>query len=104
MSYEFSIKRNDTSPAIKRDLIADGLETIAGASVRFYMGEIVAAPATILSVAPPIVAYEWEPSDTAKAGRFKAEFEVVYADGAKETFPNDRYITVIVTPDLGEPE
>lgn len=44
---------------------------------------------------------QYMPADTDTAGRFEAEFEVTYADGAVETFPNDGFIVVQIGPDIG---
>ena len=105
MSDTFAIKRNDTSPAIVRFLEdeAGAAINLDSASVRFYMGSSLAGAATVLDAATGQVAYEWLVGDTAIAGTHRAEFEVVYSDGSKETFPNTGYITVNITPDLGEP-
>lgn len=105
MNEQFRIKRNDTSPAIKRKLLdSDGnVINLTGASVRFYMSDKVAADATILNAIEGIVSYDWQDGDTDTSGVHNAEFEVVYADGTKETFPNDSNIIVVIASDLGEP-
>lgn len=100
----FIIKRNDTSPAVVYALSTDaGIVNLTGATVRFYMGSVVAADAAVLDALGGIVSYEWLPSDTATVGFYNAEFEVIYSDGTKETFPNEGYIAVRIDPDLGEP-
>ena len=100
----FFIKRNDTSPAVEYELSTDdGPVNLTGATVRFYMGSIVDANATVLSATDGIVSYPWAIGDTASYGFFNAEFEVTYSDGTKETFPNNGYISVHISPDLGEP-
>ncbi len=48
----------------------------------------------------PQVRYDWEAADTATAGFFEAEFEVTYADGSIETFPNYGYIGVAISQDI----
>lgn len=100
----FFIKRNDTSPAVEYTLSTDdGVVNLTGATVRFYMGNVVAADAVVLNAIGGIVSYDWLPADTATVGFYNAEFEVIYSDGSKETFPNDGYIAVHISPDLGEP-
>lgn len=100
----FPIKQNDTSPAIVYDLSNDdGPVNLTNATVRFYMGGHVMGAATVINAETGRVAYEWQAGDTARAGFFRAEWEAIFADGTKETFPNDDYIGVNITPDLGEP-
>ncbi len=47
-----------------------------------------------------IVKYPWGASDTTTAGTFMGEFAVVAA-GLEQSFPNDGYITIVITRDLG---
>tara|TARA_R110000868_G_scaffold25149_3_gene98215 strand:+ start:1434 stop:1748 length:315 start_codon:yes stop_codon:yes gene_type:complete len=100
----FTIKQHDTSPAISYILSdQDGPVNLTGASVRFYCGSVVAEDADVTDASGGQVTYEWLPADTAQPGYYRAEFEVVYADGSKETFPNEGYIGVYIEADLGEP-
>ena len=103
---KFSIKQNDTSPSMLATL-QDALGVpvnITGATVNFYMGNIngniVDSTATIVSPLDGQVRYDWVASDTANSGMYQAEFEVIYTDGTKETFPNNDYISVVIKPDL----
>jgi hypothetical protein len=104
MHNVFVIKRGDTSPSLRYLMPAD--VSLAGAQVAFQMrkhhGEaVIDAPAVIETVfAPGIVAYEWTQSDTALAGRYQAEFKIIYADRAIETFPNRGFIDVFVAEDV----
>ena len=43
--------------------------------------------------------YDWQEGDTDTAGTFFAEFEVTNANGTKETFPNDKPLTITVKAD-----
>ena len=100
----FIVKRGDTSPGIRFALLPADI-TLAGASVRFQMRRlggdtVIDAPAQIVTAEPPVVAYAWQPEDTAEAGRYEAEFRVEYLDGAVETFPNAGFISVMVHPDV----
>lgn len=107
MSY-FNIKRGDTSPSILANLISGdgGAANLTGATVRFHMRAqgaqtaIVAAPAIIVSGTSGQVRYDWQPADTATAGRFEAEWQVTYADGTIETFPNNGVEQIRITPDI----
>lgn len=102
----FSIKRGDTSPSLRYDLIPDTVD-LSNATVRFSLASpegapvIYRAPAAIVRQAPPVVQYNWQPGDTARAGFFDGEFEVTYPGGTVETFPNSGFITVEIQADAG---
>jgi hypothetical protein len=105
----FYIKQNDTSPSL-RAVLKDGDDIaidLTGATVRFHMREIggnnAAVDADAQIVAPSasgIVQYDWDNGDTATIGSYQAEFEVTFAGGAIETFPNSGYIRVEITDDI----
>lgn len=104
----FYVKQNDTSPsmlATLQDANGDAV-TVTGASVRFHMRAIgstnvtVDAAAVIVDAANGIVRYDWGAADTDTVGSYQAEFEVTYADGSIETFPNDGFIKVKITDDV----
>ena len=104
----FNIKQNDTSPQILASLKdgAGNARDITGASVRFHMKRIgattasVTSDATIINAAAGTVRYAWQSGDTSTAGSFQAEFQVTFATGAIETFPNDGSIAIEITPEL----
>jgi hypothetical protein len=103
----FSIKRGDTSPSIRATLkdAAGQPIPLTGASVRFHMRAKGAADVTVDAAAAIVdpdgeVRYDWEPGDTASAGWHEAEWEVTYADGAVETFPNRGSTPILIDPDL----
>lgn len=102
---KFTIKRGDSSPALRFVLLPDSV-SLAGATVRFQMrarggGSVIDRPADILNVfAPAVVAHLWAPGETDQAGRFEAEFRVTNMDGTIETFPNLGFIEVFVTEDV----
>lgn len=104
----FYIKQNDTSPALRAVLKdADGVPVnVTGASVLFYMRTagatetIVEGTAEVVDGTTGVVQYNWATGDTATAGNCEAEFEVTYATGKIETFPNSKYIKVKITPEL----
>lgn len=104
----FYIKQNDTSPALRATL-KNGLGIavdLTGCSVRFHMrrvGDITAkvdAAGTIVDDNNGIVEYYWIAGDTDTVGSFEAEFEVTYAGGETESFPNNRFIEVEITDDI----
>ena len=103
----FRIKQNDPSPQIEA-VLSNAAGTpidLNGASVRFHMRRaggpvVVDAAATIVTAAAGLVRYSWAGSNTNTVGSYLAEFEVTYADGAVETFPNDRNLLVDIMADL----
>lgn len=105
----FVIKQNDRREPIDRTLRgSDGaVVNLSGASVKFLMrpqggGALkVNAAATIVDAALGKVRYSWAAGDTDTVGAFDAEFEVTFADGTVQTFPNGRYLSVVVVEDLG---
>jgi hypothetical protein len=46
------------------------------------------------------IRYDWLAADTDTVGTYQAEFEVTYSDSSIETFPNDEYLTILITPEL----
>lgn len=108
MSETFTIKRNDTSPALRWEL-EDPDTNLAGASVVFNMkntvtGALVIDRGTAEVVAGadrPTLGYNWAEGDTVVAGLYEAEFEITFADESVETTPNSENIVVKVMVDLG---
>jgi hypothetical protein len=104
----FYIKQNDTKPIISATLInGDGsVANLTGASVAFKMrkfGETastVDSAATIASAANGEVTYSWIASNTTTVGSYEGEFQVTYADGGIQTFPNSRYIEIEIVDDI----
>ena len=102
---KFTIKRGDTSPALRFALLPDSV-SLAGATVRFQMRArggptVIDRRAEIQSLfEPAVVAHRWAPGETDQAGRFEAEFRVTNMDGTVETFPNLGFIEVFVTEDV----
>ncbi len=61
---------------------------------------VVDADVSIVTAESGIVQYIWDAADTATVGSYQAEFEVTFAGGAVETFPNNGYIRVEITDDI----
>lgn len=106
MTQTFIIKRGDTSPSLKWEITYPNIN-LDGASVVFNMrgldgdAAITRAPAEVVPDAPmPTLRYNWLLDDTAEVAKYEAEFEVTYADGSIESFPNDSNIMVCVVRDL----
>lgn len=103
----FTIKQNDTSPAIQATLqdSAGTAISLVGASVRFHMKSlsgsvVVDSPMTVTNAAGGVVRYNWQTTNTQTAGTYYAEFEVTYSDMSVETFPNNDNIAIVITPEL----
>lgn len=104
----FSIKQNDTSPAMLATLQdASGVAiNLTGATVRFHMraigsnSTVVNSVATVVSALLGTVRYNWIAANTATIGSYQAEFQVTYSDATVETFPNDSYISVEIIDDI----
>tara|TARA_R110002153_G_scaffold17336_1_gene60172 strand:- start:1016 stop:1339 length:324 start_codon:yes stop_codon:yes gene_type:complete len=104
----FQIKENDTTPSLRAELLngsGDAVDLI-NTTVRFHMRAIGGSVAIINSVASVIseplgiVQYDWVSGNTADIGSYHAEFQVTYADGNVETFPNSDYISVEIVDDI----
>ena len=107
------IKRNDTGPPIRAQIISDtdsNAVDLSGASVSFHMyqvnddgtqTELVNAAAVIETPATDgYVRYDWSSGDTETLGTHLAEFEVTYSGGSKETYPRSGYINIRIEADL----
>lgn len=107
MRETFYLKKGDTSPSLLYALIPEDTD-LAGATVRFNMrardGAAVkvnrAVSVIVTETVTPTVRYDWQAADTDTAGFYDAEFEVTYAGGAVETFPNSDFIRVQITGDI----
>ena len=106
----FYIKENDTASFLTRDLKdAFGAPVnVTGAAVVFSM---MVKPAGSLKVTRQVCAvvaagtgrvrYEWIADDTDTADEYEGEFQVTYANGKIQTFPNDGHLPIVVTDDIG---
>ena len=114
MASSFHITENDTAPSISATLKAGSPAAavdIENASVEFHMvnsaDEVkVNAAANIDQVGDGSdgtkgnVSYDWAAADTDTTGRFKAEWQVTFADGTIRTFPTPGVTHVIVHGEL----
>lgn len=108
MATDFTIKRRDQLPPIQATL-RDATNTIVNltaATVRFIMvnkdtGDVLDQPATVVDANGGVVRYDWVAGDTDTAGNYSAEFEVTFASGKAETFPNSKNLAIKIPEDLG---
>lgn len=109
MATDFFLKVGDTLPSIQatlQDANGDAVD-ITGSSVTFIMTNkstgvtAVEAVATIVTPGGGVVRYDWQDGDTDIAGPYKAEWEVEFAPNQVETFPNNAYLNIKITSDLG---
>ena len=108
----FYIKQNDTASFITRDL-KDAFGSpvnVTGSSVVFSMRvkpagtmKITRQAGVIVNAGIGRVRYEWasDGSDTNTADEYEGEFQVTYANGKIQTFPNDGHIPIVITDDVG---
>lgn len=108
MDNTFRIKEGDREPPLTATLVdaqGDPLDLSAASGVQFLMRPtgvptaLVSAAATILGTGA--VRYLWSATDTGAAGTFEGEFEVLYANGKKQTVPNHTYIPLKILGDIG---
>lgn len=104
------IKQFDRKPSLVAVLsyLGGSVKDLTGHTVKFLMRlrpgatPKVSAAATVVSAAAGSVRYDWGATDTDTVGRFQGEFEVTETSSGKtETFPNDSYLEVVITDDLG---
>lgn len=79
-----------------------------GATVAFDMAvlgdadSIVGGGSTaIVDASNGKVSYTWQTADVALPGAYWAMFVVTFLDGSTRTYPNGRYLRILVTPSLG---
>lgn len=113
MATDKTYKRNDTGPPITITCL-DGAnpQNLTGAtSAKFIMGTINAAGVATIKTQGAMtfdadrttgrVTYDWGATDLDTIGEYKAEVEITWANGDKQTFPGDSYLTIKVVGDLG---
>lgn len=113
MAVDFFIKQNDRLPEIESILLDGNGDVVAipdGVTVRFIMlsfdddpGDtpLVDAEATVVDGDAGHVKYQWQDGDTDEAGVYRAEWELQYSGVRLGTWPNNRYMKIKITADLG---
>jgi hypothetical protein len=109
LNSAFTIKQQDTSPALESTITgSDGLplNLLESDFVDFVMKKpdsntVITRPATLTEPRDGVVVYEWGAGDTDESGIMLAEWQVHYADGSKESFPNVGYIEIHIPSQIG---
>jgi hypothetical protein len=113
---DFVIKRNDTASRLQSTLANSGgtAVSIQNANILFKMAPIsggtlaAAGTATIDQVgdgsgtagAMGQVHYDWTASATSQTGLYAGEWQVTFASGLVQTFPNGDPMLISITKDL----
>ena len=108
----FYIKQNDTASFLTRDLKdAFGAPVnVTGAGIKFSMRvkpagtmKITREDGVIVNAGIGRIRYEWasDGSDTDTGDEYEGEFQVTYANGKVQTFPNDGHIPIVITDEIG---
>lgn len=106
----YTIKRGDTWPPYSVTLKDEnGPVPLYGATVTFIMKQVkgpvvvtAPVPESAINIETSEVAYPWTEDDTAAPGIYRAEWEVIFGNGKKETFPSEGWEEVRIYDDLGE--
>lgn len=104
----FYIKQNDTRPIMSATLIDGNGATVNldGATVVFKMRAVggsvakIDSSASIAEATKGKVTYTFTASDTNTVGEYEGEFEVTFAGGGIQTYPNNKYIEIEVVDDI----
>jgi hypothetical protein len=110
---EFHLKRNDTLPILKLQLIDRSclgsripFDLTGVLSATFTMKnscgdiKIMAKDAQIISYSGGVIQYNWQAEDTSDSGLFDAEFQLIYANGDRMSIPQIGAIRVEIENDV----
>lgn len=113
MATTKTFKRNDTGPPITIVCLdgANPQNLTDAASAKFLMGTINAQGVASVKAQGAMtfdadrstgkVTYDWQAADLDTVAEYKAEVEITWANGDKQTFPGTGYLTIIVVADVG---
>lgn len=103
----FTMKTGDTSPILQATFTdaSGSAVSIVGATVKLIVADlsntvVMNKTMTVFDGSNGIAEYEWQSGDTSTSGTYKVEFEVTYATGEVETFPNTGYEMLVIKEDL----
>ncbi len=111
MASVFNIKRNDTLPTLDVKLKDSATSymnlNVSGLAINFSMKDVEtnnikvsSASASIVDPDTGSVQYQWVYGDTSVAGMYYGEFELVYEDGNRLTFPTDSSLIINIFEDI----
>lgn len=115
MSYtsQFIIKRNDTLPVLKVQLIDRSclgsripfdLTTLTGATFTMKNDcgdiKIMAKEAQIISYSGGVIQYNWSYEDTDIAGSYFGEFQLLFSGGSRMSIPKIGSINIQIEEDI----
>ena len=108
--YDFYIKVGNTGPDLQVALLdedGDAVDITSYSSIKFSMrnkktGAVIVAAedADEVTVNPGVIKYVWAAADTATAGEYEGEFEVVMASTQIINFPNKGYISILISESI----
>lgn len=113
MATKKTYKRNDTGPPITITCLdgSNPKDLTSATSAKFLMGTITANGVSTTKTTGTMtfdadrttgkVTYAWLATDLDTPGDYKVEVEVTFANGEKQTYPSDSYLTVSVIADIG---
>lgn len=112
-SNVFHLKRNDTLPALKVQLID---RSCLGSRIPFSMDDvssvtftmknncgdikIMAKNAQVISYSGGVIQYNWDIEDTCDSGVFQGEFQLIYNSGKRLSIPQIGAIKIEIENDV----
>jgi BppU N-terminal domain len=107
MNTLFNIKTGDLSPPFRATLYQPSgtPQDLTGCAVRIHVRKpdgtlhFDRAVSAIENALGGIVRYDWQAGDTTVSGRYTAEFQVTLG-ASVATYPNDRNLVIVITPEL----
>lgn len=111
VSTRLKVKRGDTAPQFRAQCLGGTDRTpvdLTGATAKLLLRRerqpVVTLPLVVdTGGGTGWVKRDWDDGDLAEAGVLHGEVEVVFADGRKQTFPADGYVTIEIVDDLNAP-
>ncbi|WP_422406959.1 MULTISPECIES: BppU family phage baseplate upper protein [Gammaproteobacteria] len=108
LDTKITMKNFDAYDSIKYQAFdLDGYPVnLAGASVKFNMqhittGQLVShSDAEIIDASSGMIKYTFQHGDTLLNGGHKAEFEIVFPDGKRKTYPSNQYFLIDIVPSI----
>ena len=105
----FYVKQNDTLPVLEvflKDAYGAPVN-LTGSTIKFSMRvkpagtvKVSLGTADIVAAGAGRVKYAWVAANTDTVNDYEGEFQVTFANGGVQTFPNDSFINVVVTDDV----